>query len=246
MSPSSTLVLIPARLGSTRLPNKPLADIGGRPMIVRVAEQARLADVGPVAVCTDAAEVRDAVEAAGFTAVMTRGDHPSGSDRIHEALGKLDPLGRVSTILNLQGDLPTVGPATLRAAAGLMDDPLVGVGTICVRCPVDEDFTKPSVVKLVGTEVSPGRVRAIYFTRAPAPYGAASYFHHVGIYIYRRPVLDAFIALPVSDLEALEKLEQLRLIEAGYRIDAAIVAELALGVDTAEDLAAVRGSLGGG
>ncbi len=236
----STLVLIPARLASTRLPNKPLADIAGAPMIVRVAERARDAAIGRVVVATDSAEVLRAVEAAGFEAVMTRADHPSGSDRIFEALRAIDPAGEVDVIVNLQGDLPTIEPDTVRAVLKPFENPACDIATVVVEIATEADAKDPNVVKLIGTPNGDRRLNALYFTRATAPTGEGPLFHHVGIYAYRRAALERFVALPPSPLEVRERLEQLRALEAGMRIDAEIVDAVPLGVDTAYQLEEAR------
>lgn len=246
MTPTDTLVLIPARMAATRLPGKPLLDIAGLPMIVHVLRRAEAAKIGRVAVATDTAEIADAVTAHGGEAVMTRPEHPSGSDRIFEALEKLDPGGRIETIVNLQGDLPTIPPEDIRAALALLSDPKVDIGTLCAQIRKEEEHTIPSVVKLVGSPVSDQRLRALYFTRATAPYGDGPRYHHIGLYSYRRAALARFVKLPPSVLERREKLEQLRALEAGMRIDAAVVNSVPLGVDTAEDLETARRMLGGG
>jgi 3-deoxy-manno-octulosonate cytidylyltransferase (CMP-KDO synthetase) len=237
------IVLIPARLAASRLPGKPLADIHGVPMIVHVLRRAQEADIGPVAVATDAPAIADAVRAAGGLAVMTAADHPSGSDRIHEALGRLDPEGRHRLILNVQGDLPTIDPAAIRAAAALMDTPEVALGTLVTRITREEERTASHVVKMVGSPLGGGRHRALYFTRATAPWGEGPLYHHIGLYAWRRDALARFVALPPSPLERREKLEQLRALEAGMRIDAQEVAVVPLGVDTPEDLDRARAIL---
>jgi 3-deoxy-manno-octulosonate cytidylyltransferase (CMP-KDO synthetase) len=237
------LIIIPARMAATRLPGKPLADIAGQPMIVHVLRRAQAAGVGNVAVATDTRAIAEVVEKAGGRAVMTRADHASGSDRIYEALTTLDPRGRMGTIVNLQGDLPTLDPADLRAALALLADPAVHVATLAAEISKPEERTNPNVVKVVGSTLSPSRMRALYFTRATAPYGDGPLYHHIGLYAYRRGALETFVALPPSRLERREKLEQLRLIEAGMRIDVAIVRSVPLGVDTPEDLEAARASL---
>jgi 3-deoxy-manno-octulosonate cytidylyltransferase (CMP-KDO synthetase) len=236
----SILILIPARMASTRLPGKPLADIAGRPMIVRVAERAAAAGLGRVVVATDTAAVKAAVEAAGFDAVMTRSDHPSGSDRIFEALAALDPAGEVETIINLQGDLPTIEPEAVRQVLAPFEDPRCDIATLAVEIRHAAERVNPNIVKLVGSPVSPTRLHALYFTRATAPWGEGPLYHHVGIYAYRRAALERFIALPPSALEMRERLEQLRAIEAGMRIDAEIVDTVPLGVDAPEDLEQAR------
>jgi 3-deoxy-manno-octulosonate cytidylyltransferase (CMP-KDO synthetase) len=237
---SDPLVLIPARLAATRLPNKPLADIAGEPMIVHVWRRALEAGIGPVAVATDAAAIADAVTRAGGTAVMTRSDHASGSDRIFEAVEKLDPEGRHDVVVNVQGDLPTVDPRAIAASVAPLADSAVDLATLVAVIRRDAERTNPSVVKMVGSEVSPGRFRALYFTRTTAPYGEGPLYHHIGLYAYRRRALQRFVRLPPSPLELREKLEQLRALEAGMRIDATVVNDTPLGVDTPEDLERAR------
>lgn len=240
----STIVLIPARMASTRLPDKPLADIAGRPMIVHVAERARQSGLGRVAVATDTLEVADAVRSAGFEAVMTRADHQSGSDRIHEALRALDPDGNVDIVVNVQGDLPTVEPETIRAVFRPLEADAVDIATLGVEILHEDEKTNPNVVKIVGSPlamtVPSSRLRALYFTRATAPWGAGPLYHHIGLYAYRRAALERFVSLPPSTLEQREKLEQLRALEAGMRIDVEIVNSVPLGVDTPDDLARAR------
>jgi 3-deoxy-manno-octulosonate cytidylyltransferase (CMP-KDO synthetase) len=240
MTQTHTLVLIPSRMAATRLPGKPLLDIAGLPMIVHVLRRAEAAQIGRVAVATDTAEIAAAVTSHGGEAVMTRADHPSGSDRIFEALGKLDPGGRIETVINLQGDLPTIPPQDIRAALMLLEDSRVDIGTLAAEIRKDEEHTTPSVVKLVGSPLGGGRLRALYFTRATAPYGDGPRYHHIGLYAYRRDALERFVKLAPSVLEQREKLEQLRALEAGMRIDASIVDSVPLGVDTAEDLETAR------
>lgn len=227
-------------MASTRLPGKPLADLGGRPMIVEVARRSAAAQIGRVVVATDDEGVRAAVEKAGFAVAMTRVDHASGSDRIFEALGRIDPEGRVARIVNVQGDLPTIDPALIRAALDLLDDPAVDIGTLAAEIAEAGERTNPNVVKAVGSPLSATRLRALYFTRATAPYGEGPLFHHIGLYAYRRRALERFVALPPSALESREKLEQLRALEAGMRIDVAIVDTVPLGVDTPDDLEKAR------
>ncbi len=236
----NTLVLIPARMASTRLPGKPLADIGGVPMIVHVARRAAESGIGRVVVATDSEEIAAAVRANGFEAQMTRGDHESGSDRIFEALQAVDPDGTVDIVVNVQGDLPTIAPETVRAALGPMDDATVDIATLAVEITNEDERTNPNVVKLVGSPVGAGRLRALYFTRATAPWGEGPHYHHIGLYAYRRKALERFVALSPSVLEKREKLEQLRALEAGMRIDARIVAAVPLGVDTPADLERAR------
>jgi 3-deoxy-manno-octulosonate cytidylyltransferase (CMP-KDO synthetase) len=236
----NTLILIPARMASTRLPDKPLAEIAGRPMIVHVAERARQSGLGRIVVATDTQAVATAVRDAGFEAVMTRADHESGSDRIHEALLALDPEGRVEAVVNVQGDLPTIEPETIRAALAPLSDASVDIATLCVEIDREEERTNPNVVKVVGSPIAQTRLRALYFTRATAPWGEGPHYHHIGLYAYRRAALSRFVGLGPSTLERRERLEQLRALEAGMRIDVEIVGAVPLGVDTPQDLERAR------
>lgn len=235
-----TLVLIPARMASTRLPGKPLADIGGAPMIVQVARRAAESGAGRVVVAVDHRDTFDAVAAAGFEVVMTRVEHQSGSDRIHEALLKCDPDRKAQVIINVQGDLPTIDPATILAALNPLADPATDIATLTTEITDPEEKANPNVVKVVGSPIGPGRLRALYFTRATAPYGNGPLYHHIGLYAYRRKALETFVSLPPSTLEVRESLEQLRALEAGLRIDAEIVDTVPLGVDTPADLEKAR------
>ena len=246
MNPNRTLVLIPARMAATRLPGKPLLDIAGLPMIVHVLRRAEAAQIGRVAVATDAPEIAAVVNSHGGEAVMTRADHVSGSDRIYEALCKLDPAGKIKSVLNLQGDLPTIPPHDVRAALKVLDDPNVDIATLAAEIRREEEHTTPSVVKLVGSRLDDKRLRALYFTRATAPYGDGPRYHHIGLYAYRRQALERYVKLAPSALETREKLEQLRALEAGMRIDAAIVDSVPLGVDTPADLEIARHILANG
>lgn len=240
----STLILIPARMASTRLPGKPLADIGGRPMIVQVAMRAAESGLGRVVVATDAERVAEVVSAAGFEAVMTGDHHQSGSDRIFEALGKIDPQGRAEIVVNVQGDLPTIDPATIAAALEPLADPAVAIGTLAATIEREAERANPNVVKVVGAAMPSPRgrpvMRALYFTRATAPWGDGPLFHHIGLYAYRRAALERFVSLPPSPLETRERLEQLRALEAGMRIDVEVVDAVPLGVDTPADLERAR------
>ena len=234
------LVLIPARMASTRLPGKPLADICGLPMIVQVAMRAKEAAIGRVVVAVDDQRVFDAVAEAGFEVIMTGGHHQSGSDRIHEAMTKIDPEGRAKIIVNVQGDLPTIEPETIRASLRPLDDEAVDIATLTIEIDNEEDKTAPHIVKVVGSPLSETRLRGLYFTRATAPYGKGPLYHHIGLYAYRRPALERFVTLGPSVLELRESLEQLRALEAGMRIDAEIVETVPLGVDTPADLETAR------
>lgn len=239
-----TLLIIPARMASTRLPGKPLAMIGDQPMIVHVARRAAESGIGRVAIATDAREIRDAVEAAGFSVVMTRHDHRSGSDRIYEALLSLDPGGRVRTIVNVQGDIPAIEPETIRRALHPLDDPAIDIATVAVEIEDEEEKTNPNIVKIVASPTGPGLMRALYFTRATAPWGEGPLYHHIGLYAYRREALARFVGLTPSVLEKRESLEQLRALESGMRIGVALVDSVPLGVDTPADLEKARRILG--
>jgi 3-deoxy-manno-octulosonate cytidylyltransferase (CMP-KDO synthetase) len=234
------VVAIPARLAATRLPGKPLAEIAGLPMIVQVLRRAQEADIGEVVVATDSPEIAEVVRAAGGRAQMTGSGHASGSDRIFEAVSRLDPDGRHDVVVNVQGDLPTIAPATIRASLGPMAEAAVDIATLVAEIRREEERTAPSVVKMVGAPIAPGRFRALYFTRATAPWGEGPLYHHIGLYAWRRTALARFVALPPSALEQREKLEQLRALEAGMRIDAVEVDDIPLGVDTPEDLVRAR------
>jgi len=243
MAASDVLIVIPARMAASRLPGKPLADIAGEPMIVHVMRRANAAAVGEVVVATDSEAVAACVEKAGGRAMMTRADHVSGSDRVFEALTGADPSGRCRTIVNVQGDLPTLAPADIQAALAPLADPSVDIATLAAEIVRPQERSDPNVVKVVGSPLGPRRLRALYFTRAEAPWGEGPLYHHIGLYAYRRPALERFVALPPSALERREKLEQLRALEAGMRIDVAIVNSVPLGVDTPEDLARARALL---
>jgi 3-deoxy-manno-octulosonate cytidylyltransferase (CMP-KDO synthetase) len=237
---AAVLVLIPARMASTRLPGKPLADIAGEPMIVHVVRRAQAAGVGPVVVATDSEVIAACVDKAGGRALMTRVDHVSGSDRIFEALAAADPEGGADIIVNVQGDLPMLAPSDVAAALAPLADPAVDIGTLAAEIKEPQERSNPNVVKVVGSPVAPGRLRALYFTRATAPSGEGPLYHHIGLYAYRRAALARFVGLPPSPLERREKLEQLRALEAGMRIDVSVVASVPLGVDTPEDLERAR------
>lgn len=243
--PRNPIIVIPARLASMRLPDKPLADIHGQPMIVHVWRRACEAEVGPVAVACAEPAIAEAVEAAGGTAVLTRPDHPSGSDRIFEAVESLDPEGRHDAVLNIQGDLPTIDPAAIRAVFAPLAEPAVDIATLAVEIAETAERADPNVVKVAASFADGAEVaRALYFSRCPVPWdggnAAQPLYHHVGLYAFRRAALARFVALPPSPLEQRERLEQLRALEAGMRIDVARVDTLPLGVDTPADLARAR------
>lgn len=244
MTETRILVLIPARMAATRLPGKPLLDIAGLPMIVHVLRRAEAARIGRVVVATDAQDIARAVTTHGGEAIMTRADHPSGSDRIFEALEALDGSRQIDTIINVQGDLPTISPADIKSVLAPLDDPKVDIATLAAVIAKDDEHTNPNVVKVVGSPMSATRLQALYFTRATAPYGEGPRYHHIGLYAYRRDALARFVALPPSPLEVREKLEQLRALEAGMRIDVTVVDTVPLGVDTPHDLETARQMLG--
>jgi 3-deoxy-manno-octulosonate cytidylyltransferase (CMP-KDO synthetase) len=242
-APRSPIVLIPARMKSTRLPGKPLADIGGAPMIVQVWRRAMEAGLGPVCVAAAEPAIAEAVTKAGGMAVLTDPDHPSGSDRIFEALRKADPTGRHDAIVNLQGDLPTIDPAIIRRVMEPLADAAVDIATLAVEITRDAERTDPNVVKAVAAFGGSRIARALYFSRATVPANEGPHYHHIGIYAYRRAALERFVTLPPGLLEKREKLEQLRALEAGMRIDVALVDTLPLGVDTPAELERARAIL---
>lgn len=235
------IVVIPARMASTRLPGKPLADIGGQPMIVRVWRQAMAAEVGPVIVAAAERAIADAIVRASGEAVMTAPDLPSGSDRVWAALQAADPGGQYNAVINLQGDLPGLDPAMVRAVADTLHETGADIATLAAEIHDDADRDNPSVVKPVVAWNTGGRTgQALYFTRARAPSGEGPLFHHIGIYAFTRPALQRFVSLKPSPLEMREKLEQLRALEAGMTVAVARVREVPLSVDTPEDLARAR------
>lgn len=246
MPENRVLVLIPARMAATRLPGKPLLDINGLPMIVHVLRRAEAAKIGRVAVATDTPEIAAAVRAHGGEVVMTRADHPSGSDRIHEAMTLLDPAGTAEIVVNVQGDFPTISPQNIRDVLPPLDDPAVDIATLAAEIHTEEEALNPNVVKAVGSPIGGRRLRALYFTRATAPTGDGPRYHHIGLYAYRRTALERFVSLPPSPLEKQEKLEQLRALEAGMRIDVTIVDTVPRGVDTPADLETARAMLAKG
>jgi 3-deoxy-manno-octulosonate cytidylyltransferase (CMP-KDO synthetase) len=234
------VILIPARMESTRLPGKPLADICGKPMIIQVWLRAVASGLGHVVVATDSTAVRQAVEAAGGTVVMTRADHTTGSDRIAEALAIFDPNRNFDCVINVQGDLPTIDPQIIRAVAEPLSDANVDIATLACEITEADERDDENVVKAVGTPIGTNRLRALYFTRATAPSGVGPLYHHIGLYGFKRAALERFVSLPPSYLEKRERLEQLRALENGMRIDIALVDTVPLGVDTASQLERAR------
>jgi 3-deoxy-manno-octulosonate cytidylyltransferase (CMP-KDO synthetase) len=230
-------------MASTRLPGKPLADINGAPMIVHVWRRAMETGLGRVIVAAAEREIASAVEAAGGEAVLTDPAHPSGSDRVHEAVQRLDPARQFDRILNVQGDLPTLDPKIVRLLWDQLDDDRLSLTTLATDIVREDERTNPNVVKAVVAWKSGGRGDALYFTRATAPHGKGAHWHHIGLYGWRRSALERFVALPPSPLEVREKLEQLRALEDGMRIGVAAVDTTPLGVDTPEDLERARAIL---
>lgn len=243
---TQTLVVIPARLHSTRLPAKALADLGGQPMVVHAWRSAMAAGVGRVVVATDSERIQSAVQRAGGEAVMTRADHQSGSDRVFEAVTQVDAKGAYDLILNLQGDLPVLDASLATDCLAPLQEAGADIATIAAEIKNREDRDDPNVVKVVGTPTgAPRRLRALYFTRATAPYGQGPLYHHFGIYAYRRAALERFVRLAPSGLEKREKLEQLRAIEDGMRIDVSLVDTFPVEVNTPDDLERARRLLAG-
>jgi 3-deoxy-manno-octulosonate cytidylyltransferase (CMP-KDO synthetase) len=242
---TKTLILIPARMQATRLPGKPMALIHGEPMIVHVWRQACAAEAGRVVVATDAEEILVSIRNAGGEAVMTRANHVSGSDRIYEAVNHIDPEADAEIIVNLQGDLPTLEPRLVTRAIAPLANKGTDIATLAAEITEPEERTNANVVKVIGTPIEdaagkPSLLRALYFTRATAPSGDGPLYHHIGIYAYKRSALERFVSLKPTPLELREKLEQLRALESGMRIDVAIVDTVPLGVDTPADLERAR------
>lgn len=246
--PQRPVVVIPARLAATRFPDKPLAEIHGVPMIVQVLRRATEAKIGPVLVACGDASIAEAVRAAGGLAVMTDPDLPSGSDRIHSALREFDPEGRFDAVVNVQGDLPTIDPRVIAAALDPLGTDEVDIATLAVEITEERERTDPNVVKAVIALGPGGRIgRALYFSRATVPSAPQGpHYHHIGLYAFRRAALGRFVSLPPGRLEKLERLEQLRALEAGMRIDVALVDTVPLGVDTPADLDRARALLAPG
>ncbi len=237
ISDSNPILLIPARMNSTRLPNKPLADINGVPMIVRVWKIAMNANLGRVIVASGDEAISEAIQNEGGEAILTDPALPSGSDRIFAALEEADPFKKHDIIINLQGDLPLLERSTIEAAYKLLSDERVDIGTVVAKITIPEEKLSPSIVKAIVAWNNDGITgRALYFTRASAPTGDGPMYHHIGLYTYRRHALERFVKLPISRLEQQEKLEQLRALENGIRIDVALVDTVPFGVDTPEDL----------
>ncbi len=239
--PTSPIVVIPARLASTRLPGKPLADIGGEPMIVHVWRRAVEADIGPVIVACGDIEIIDVVKEAGGDAVYTRPDHASGSDRVFEAVCTVDPQKRHDCVVNLQGDLPDIAPDLLRAVLLPLAEPTCDIATLVAEIVDQTEIDDDSTPKVALTMPAAERCgQALYFSRVAMPWGDGPLYHHIGIYAFRRTALERFVRLPPGVLERRERLEQLRALENGMRIDAQRVDTVPLGVDTPADLERAR------
>jgi 3-deoxy-manno-octulosonate cytidylyltransferase (CMP-KDO synthetase) len=234
------LIVIPARMAAERLPGKPLLDIGGLPLIVHVWRRAQEAGLGPVLVATDAPDIARVIEAAGGTAILTRANHETGSDRVFEAVLAADPDGRHDIVINLQGDMPNIAPNAIRAAALPLADSAVEIGTLAAPISAPAARENPNIVKVIGTLVAEARLRAFSFTRGIAPGGEGDLLQHIGVYAFRRSALARFAALPRSPLEKRERLEQLRALEAGMGIDVTLIDEAPIGVDTPADLERAR------
>ena len=235
------IILIPARMASSRLPDKPLADIAGKPMIAHMVSIAHRANLGKTYVACDGDAIARAVERAGGVAVLTDPALPSGSDRIHQALRTIDPDQKHDIIINLQGDMPTLDPQLITRLLALMDQAHIDIATLAAPITEYADHHDPAIVKpIIAFNPDKTRGKALYFTRTAAPHGQSPLYHHIGLYAYRRAALDRFVSLPPSPLEQCEKLEQLRALEAGMHIEIAIVDTIPLGVDTEETLQQAR------
>jgi 3-deoxy-manno-octulosonate cytidylyltransferase (CMP-KDO synthetase) len=239
--PNNPIVVVPARMASSRLPGKPLLDIGGAPMIVQVWRRAMEADVGPVIVACGDQEIFEVAKDAGAQAVMTNPDHPSGSDRAFEALSLIDPDGHHDIIVNIQGDLPTIEAVLVRQVLKPLKEPYVDIATLACKITDEGEKSNPNVVKAVlSMDAEEDMGRALYFSRQQVPFGDGPLYHHIGLYAFRRSALKRFVELPPSPVEVRERLEQLRALEAGMRIDVALVDTVPLGVDTPADLQRAR------
>ncbi|MBT4879575.1 MAG: 3-deoxy-manno-octulosonate cytidylyltransferase [Alphaproteobacteria bacterium] len=236
-----TLIVIPARLQATRLPNKPLADICGKPMIVRVWEQAQASQVGEVVVACGEPEIKEVVERSGGQAVLTDPNLPSGTDRVWAAVETLDPSGKYSRIINVQGDLPTLDPTTVSRILGTLSNPAIDISTPVCPFTDEEEINNPNVVKAVlSLKEGDTEGRALYFSRSPIPHGMRPLYYHIGLYAFQREALERFVSLPQTALEKAERLEQLRALEAGMTIQGVLVDSIPVGVDTPEDLEKAR------
>ncbi len=234
------LTIIPARLASTRLPNKPLADIFGKPMITRVFEQAKKANLGEVIVACDSQEIASAIGNIGGNAIITDPDLPSGTDRIFAALLKVPNYQDFDIIINLQGDLPVIDPKVIIAAANAALQNSTDIATVASVIKNIDEVSNPNVVKIAISFYQEKMGRAIYFSRSPIPHNAKTHYHHIGIYAYKRLALEKFVNLKPSELEKTESLEQLRALENQMQISVQIVDSHPISVDTKEDLERVK------
>jgi 3-deoxy-manno-octulosonate cytidylyltransferase (CMP-KDO synthetase) len=247
-APQNPITLIPSRLASTRLPRKPLADIGGAPMIVHVWRRAVAAGLGPVVVACGDQEIADAIESAGGQAVMTDPDLPTGSDRIHAALTMLDPGRAHDAVINVQGDMPMIEPSAIRLAFAALADPETDIATLAAVIDDAKMLTQDHVNKVAAGFADPARpARALYFSKLPVPWGEGPHYEHIGLYAYRRDALERYVTQPRGVLELRERLEQLRALENGMTIAVSLVTADQHGgqVDTPGDLERVRAQLAG-
>lgn len=235
---NKTLVIIPTRLAATRLPNKPLADLHGKPMIVHVWEKAMRANVGPVIVASADQAILDAVRTLGGEGVLTDPALPTGTDRVKAAMDLYDPQEKYSHIINIQGDLPTLDPSLVRESLEPFKDPFVDMATLATLIEDPHELNDTNVVKIsLSLEEGENIGRALYFSRNLIPSGEGPHYHHIGLYAYTRACLNRYVNLPVNPLEVREKLEQLRALAHGLRIDVKVVKTKApFGVDTPADL----------
>ena len=233
----NTAIIIPARLASTRLPNKPLLPINGKPMILHVWEQAVAAEIGKVIVATDSDQIKEVISEAGGNCELTRSNHQSGTDRIYEALENFDQDKNINFIVNLQGDLPQINRECLSSVVNLLSDEAAEVGTLVCEMTDHDEINSKSIVKAIA-DINPNTKigRAINFTRTPEPSINGNYLHHIGLYAYTRTALEKFVHLSPSTREIDQKLEQLRALDNQMRIDIQLIDFLPLGVDTPEDL----------
>lgn len=241
----SPIVIIPARLGAQRFPRKPLTLIKGVPMIVRVLQRAMAAQIGPVLVACCHQETKKVVEEAGGEAILTDPSLPSGSDRVMAALRMYDAQGRYQTVINLQGDLPTIDPYTLKCVVNLLNNETFDITTVAALMHDVADYSNPNIVKVV-PGFDPQKQdsgSALYFSRAPIPYNSKVFAHHIGVYGFRRASLEAFVNAPPSYLETQEKLEQLRALELGMKVGVHMVPHTPLGVDSPADVSIVESYL---
>ncbi|AGA64048.1 3-deoxy-manno-octulosonate cytidylyltransferase [Liberibacter crescens BT-1] len=234
------VIIIPARMSSTRFPGKVLSNINGVPMVIHVANIARAVNIGRVIIATDHPIIQNTVSSAGFETIMTHSNHVSGSDRIFEALNLIDLEHKTEIVVNVQADLPTIKPEVILATLMPLQDHSVDIGTVASNITHEEETNDPNVVKVIGSSINDNRLRALYFTRARAPYGIGPFYQHIGIYAYKRKALERFIKLEPSPLEKRESLEQLRALENNMRIDVELIKTQIIGVDTPADLEKVR------